>query len=380
MEYEVPFVDYYKKHGISPVSQDITDINKHFRRRHALYKHLGLPSGLLKGKRILEFGPGSGHNALFTASMAPSLYVFVDGNPIGLSRTKTLLGQGKEFVFVESLIDNFTSNEKFDVVICEGLLHHQEKPREMLKHVASFVNTDGILLITCIDAVSHISDALRHYAGRLICDVSLNFNDSVSLLSSVFQEHLNTLKFASRPVEEWVMDSILQSYTGNLFSIQDAIQIVCEDFDISGVSPHFFKDWRWYKQICDVGNGFNDIMIECYQKNLHSLLDHNCIPFEREAYLNLILMKKAVHIFDLIHMTDKQDEPSLYIAEMIDAVNSFCEDVRSFDKEAFESLKDYQSLLQNIAEGEKEYNWGKFRSFWGRGQQNLSFVRKLAPL
>jgi hypothetical protein len=60
------------------------------------------------------------------------------------------------------------------------------------------------------------------------------------------------------------------------------------------------------------------------------------------------LAQKAEHIYDLIRETDKQDNPPLYLSDMIDAVNSFNEEVQSFDQEAHEALNDYQVSLQNI--------------------------------
>src|SRR5436190_583873 len=87
----VPYLDFYKKHNIAPVAQDISDLQKHFARREALYRSLGLLPGYFKDKVLLEFGPGRGHNALYTKSLAPQKYVLVDANPVGLEATQALL-------------------------------------------------------------------------------------------------------------------------------------------------------------------------------------------------------------------------------------------------------------------------------------------------
>ena len=78
------FVDFYTKHDISPVQQDISSLEKHFQRRESLYKILGIIPVFLKGKKIIEFGPGSGHNAIYTATLNPGQYVLVDGNKRGI--------------------------------------------------------------------------------------------------------------------------------------------------------------------------------------------------------------------------------------------------------------------------------------------------------
>ena len=87
-------------------------------------------------------------------------------------------------------------------------------------------------------------------------------------------------------------------------------------------------------------------------------------------------MQKTARVYEIVTMTDKQDKPALYLSGMIDAVISLTEEVKTFDTEAYKALKDYQILLQTASNGSKEHNWGSFVSFWGRGQQNLSFVRK----
>ena len=74
------FLDYYEEYKIIPVNQNITDIKKHFRRRNALYRILGIPRGFVKDKSVIEFGPGPGDMALHTQSLEPKIYYLVDGN------------------------------------------------------------------------------------------------------------------------------------------------------------------------------------------------------------------------------------------------------------------------------------------------------------
>ena len=86
-----PFVDFYGQHRISPVTQDISDLTGHFERRESLYRHVGIVPGLISGKSVIEFGPGSGYNSIYTSSLKPRRYVLVDGNPTGLETTRSLL-------------------------------------------------------------------------------------------------------------------------------------------------------------------------------------------------------------------------------------------------------------------------------------------------
>lgn len=59
------FLEYYKQNKISPVSQDISNLNLHIRRRNRLYTLLGVNADSFKGAKILEVCAGSGYNTLF---------------------------------------------------------------------------------------------------------------------------------------------------------------------------------------------------------------------------------------------------------------------------------------------------------------------------
>jgi ubiquinone/menaquinone biosynthesis C-methylase UbiE len=91
MNKPIPYITFYSENKINPVSQDISDIGKHFRRRESLFRHLGIAPALIKDKNLLEFGPGGGYNALYTKSLSPAKYVLVDANPTSLDTAKRLL-------------------------------------------------------------------------------------------------------------------------------------------------------------------------------------------------------------------------------------------------------------------------------------------------
>jgi len=118
MNQDQAFLTFYQEHNISPVSQDISDTKKHFYRRDSLFRLLGIPPLLVNGLSVIEFGPGSGHNAVFTASLSPSKYVLVDGNTLGLTQTKEKLDQlsFRNYQIVNSLFLDYVSDERFNLV------------------------------------------------------------------------------------------------------------------------------------------------------------------------------------------------------------------------------------------------------------------------
>ena len=206
-KYKKAFLDYYEEHKISPVSQDISNIQAHYDRREALYRHLGVIPSFVKGKSVLEFGPGSGHNALYTASLAPKRYVLVDGNPTGLEETRNRLKDcNANIAVVESLIETYETDERFDIVMCEGVLPWQQNPQALLKKVASFVATGGVLLISCNNEISQLSELLRKLQALLVVDKNEPLKKRVEALLPVFDADVKSLAGMSRPTEDWIID------------------------------------------------------------------------------------------------------------------------------------------------------------------------------
>jgi hypothetical protein len=53
------FIKYYGEHNISPVRQNIDDIELHYERRKKLYRQCGIPTIAFRDAEILEIGPGA---------------------------------------------------------------------------------------------------------------------------------------------------------------------------------------------------------------------------------------------------------------------------------------------------------------------------------
>ncbi len=145
MQDKVAFVGFYESNHISPVSQDIVDLNKHFQRRESLFRSLGLLPAFIAGKSVLEFGPGSGHNALYMASLKPGRYELVDGNPKGVQETRERLAaySDSQVEVHQSLFEEFQTDAQFDLVWAEGCLPHQSEPLPLLDHISLFVARGG---------------------------------------------------------------------------------------------------------------------------------------------------------------------------------------------------------------------------------------------
>lgn len=377
---ERPYVDFYTKHSISPVCQDISDFKKHCERREYLYRRLGIPALLVQGRALLEFGPGSGHNALFFHSCNPARYVLVDANKTGLYQCEALFKDkfpSSPYELIESYIEAFQTDEKFDLVLCEGLIPAQNDPKLFTEHVASFVNAKGICVITTHDVVSYFSELLRCLIGTILIKEEMAFDDQVETLVKVFGPHLSHLKGMSRSHEDWVIDNIIHKSmwkNSSLFSIYEAIDALEDSFDVYGVSPFFVTDWRWYKDVYGERRRFNEVAKECYLKNVHNLLDYRHLSESNKIDANQKIMELCDTVWKLI-ISYGNDRQLCTLQSIADNLKPLEIEIRKVFPETADALLDFRQNLSNAAEISTDTDWGRFAAWWGRGMQYVSFMK-----
>jgi SAM-dependent methyltransferase len=374
------FVDFYTKEGISPVTQDIEDLEKHFRRRHALYRHVGIVPSLLFGRSVLEFGPGSGHNSIVTAAMHPARYILVDANPVGLERTRDLLGQltddgATDISVIESYIEDFETSERFDLVLCEGVLPTQEAPTELLSHIAQFVKPGGIILITCIDAASYLAEQLRRFAATLATHEESSTEEKLAVLVPLLGPHLDTIEGMGRSHEDWILDNLIQPFHGRaLMGLEEAIDALHPEFSVHGTSPNFLVDRRWYKRITGPASDFNAIANQVYLSELHNFIDARTAHSVRDPQDNRALLAACNEAYQAI-VSHSETHDSTASARVMQALKTLRGEMASLDPLTVRSFDDFLAVAQRLETGERDVDWGDFASWFGQGQQYLSMVR-----
>lgn len=373
---KTPFVDFYKSRGIIPTRQDISDLDRHVERRLSLYRHLGLPPGALRNASVAEFGPGSGHNAVVTGLQGPRRYLLVDGNPPSLKSTKALLKRHcpkLRFELRQSSILRFRSEERFDVVLCEAVIPTQNNPPAFLRHVARFVRSGGVLVITCMDPISLLPEMLRRWLAWDLVRKTPDFDDQVALLAKFFRPDLQALPGMSRPAEDWVIDQILHPWAGPLFSIPQAVAALGSRVMVLGCSPHFLADWRWYKTIHGDACTDNSFAVNSYYRLGLNLLDfrvqldgapesavQNAERIAQTIYDRIFARERGQRNFTAREMT-LQLKPLTRILRRHSPVTA--RSAESFAAFVGSGMKDLRQLRE-------------FRGWWGRGQQYLSFVKR----
>ena len=374
-----PYLDFYRANAISPVRQDISELKKHFDRREALYRHLRISPGLLKGHSVIEFGPGSGHNAIYTSSLEPKHYVLVDGNEVGLKDVKKTLeahrGGTTHYEVHASLIEEYDSNQRYDLVLCEGVVPFQIQPKEFARHVAKFVKPGGLLVITTIDGVSFLGEATRRLIASSLIEFEAPAQERLKVLRPVFAPHLATLPGMSRSVDDWIYDNILIPYGGHLFSIEDAITALDDLFDAYGVSPSFFTDWRWYKNVHGESRDYNRRAVDQYIQNVATLIDYRVEipPMPRNVGRRILSLAEKTFYTMSKAENSNSTKPYPQIANWLRDIATLVGDE---SKITAASLAEVADFIERPARASRLPSFRNFKSFFGRGQQYLSFIRR----
>lgn len=376
-----PFVDFYRANRISPVEQDIADRQRHFERRDALYRHLGLVPSFLAGKRVLEFGPGSGHNALHTLALDPARYTLVDGNPTGLDRSRALLAgepNAGAVEFVESMIEDFRADGEYDLVLCEGVIPFQIDPPAFLAHVARAARPGGVVIATTADAVSVLPEMLRKLMARLTVPGDAPAERQLAALRPIFRPHLATLAGMSRPHDDWILDQLVQPWVGELLSIKDAVAALDGEFDLHGSSPKFLTDWRWYKSIHGPERRWNETAVHAYLANLHSLLDHRVSFAPRDPKANAILLRLAEQAYAAISGIDRGGAAKAAGEQVLDCLDGIYDQIGAFSLDIAGAINDAAVAIDMLLQRGPlpVLACGRLVPWFGRGQQYVSFVRR----
>ena len=283
-------LNFYVENRISPVSQNIDDIDLHFHRRTGLYRALGLAPSLFKDRDVLEVGPGSGHNSIVTATFGMKSYDLVEPNPAGFDKMVSLFGahqvKNNAIQFFNVRLEDFPEEKNYDIVLCEGLIPGLSNQDTFLQQLASKVRSGGILVVTCADAVSVFFESLRRYLARILVSRSdVNAPNSggakrvACMLADTFNSHLHSLKGMSRPVEDWVWDNLLNPASASLaasneFSIERCLNVLGDKFYFYGANPVFMDNWTWYKDLPRTPRDYNEPFVKSFTSQRHNFLHY----------------------------------------------------------------------------------------------------------
>lgn len=373
------YLDYYGNHDISPVRQDISNIDIHYRRREKLYRQCGIPVIAFKDKDVLEIGPGGGYNTLALFQWDIKHADLVEPNKKGREDMwKLFTEQGisvEKYHIYSCMIENYTTTKTYDIIIAEGFLYAVDNKREIINRCKSLMAKHGIIVVTCSDHMCCFIELMKRLLGHIIVkDVDL-YDDKVEYLVSFFAPQLSKLKGVSRSPREWVQDQILNPAFLNMdFSMSQAIDYFGDEYDILGTSPNIFTDYSWYK---DIWFDYKDDYKKQFARKRASML--------MAGMPEKILSPKAINnmesFFDVINDLEIRYEQTLNERYVLDIRKCICKMRNSLLPVGSNFMKVYDEIDEALSEA-LEYGavnlekYPHFFSAFGRTQQYIAFVKE----
>ncbi len=375
------FLEYYGEHHISPVRQNIDDIEIHYERRKKLYRQCGIPIRAFYNAEILEVGPGGGYNTLAFFHWGCKHIDLVEANPTGIEEMEDLFAMhsvmDKQYKIFPCRIENYNTQKRYDIIIAEGFLPSIYNQKEVISKLSELVAKNGIIVITCSDNVCYFIETLKRLVGIAITADILEYEQKVEKLVDFFSPQLSKLRGVSRSARDWVQDQILNpaGANGMELSLDQAISYFGDEFDILGSSPQMFTDYSWYK---DVWYDYKeDNKIQFKRKRL-SLLQAN-MP---EVILPEEQADRLVKHFEQIKNLESKYEKDLNANE----INLILEEMqlmkelvhKYFDNHFIDVFHESEQILKCLLY-KANINMDKYPNFFsafGRTQQYISFMKK----
>ncbi len=378
------FLEFYGKHDVSPGNKELEEWAEFKRKRTNLYRQLGIPIQCFKGKDILEFGPGSGHNALaimmdFSGNLnfGEGHMDLVEPNLSGrndIMRIFDMKNIPKEcYTLYSEVLEDFTLNKKYDFVIAEQFLPHISNWKECIEIIKNYTVKNGIAIITCADTIGQYVERTKRLVGQYIVKDIDNFNEKVDMLTTLFKPQLSKIKGMNRTYEEWVQEEILNDafLCAHPMNINDAIEAFGNEFDILGASQNIFTDYSWYKNL---DYDYISAYKKQYNQKKHMFLlagvSEETIRTEKE---NAALEEAVICANECAEKFETTKELDiLSYKKAIEKVTKYSDNqtISQFNEETIEILKAAEKSLPNM---EKFNVWS---SCFGKTSQYISFVRK----
>lgn len=370
---ERPFLDFYEKHSVIPTKLEIDDQSKFFRQRDFLFETLGIPTHFLSGSNILELGPGTGQKAAHLLSLNPASYTAIDNNPASISATKDIITRsgfkGTSKVIESDFLD-YKGTEKYDLVIAELVIPTQNDPLLFLNRLTDHLVLGGLLIFTCMDPISLLSETLRTAIVKDLQLVDDNLQHSADRIVDFFSEDLDLLPGMNRKRSDWAIDQIIKPPVGPILDLPSALESLSKVAIFHGSSPRFTEDYRWYKSPEISVESLSKITTLNYWEKCHNFLDFRTTLTPVKPEENKLLFDLSNEIYSAVHESN-------WVPNSRKIIENRCRKIQKLiSATSPATVFAVESFLSYWLSGDAKY-LEKFRPWWGRGTQYVSVIKSV---
>lgn len=379
------FIDYYSKYKISPVKQDLTDMDKHFYIREMLYQALGVPATYFKDKNVVEIGPGGGYNAIVTSTFDPKYYQLIDANETGIKDIKNLFKKynlrDDHVNIVNCFAEEFHTNREFDIAICENMLCCIKNNYEVLEKMDSLLTKNGIMIVSCADEISIFYDMTRRlFANILVQREGVEgFTEKVNMFVEAFSSHLKTLKGFYKIPFDWCADNLMGKALYNTsLAVPDLLEFFNDKYHFYQITPNIVVDEQWHKEIPLSIQDYNNRKKSLFQKTWHNIFHYQVMSEQRDERDNIELRKFCREYFNLIEKSEDNGYTEDTKITIINTLEKIYKNLENIDPLITNSLNEIMEFLKKdeITVFSISNDFKYFHSAFGKGQQYFSMIKK----
>jgi len=210
---EEAVISLYKK--VNPSYVDIISDREKYKlisnSREIVSKNLKLDFLLPRFKKIVDIGGGTGESALFRALFGKDIETtIIDRNEKALVYAKMLFDRHNEKLNTKqkSLFELDQSDiAGYDLVVCEGVLHHTAEPMTGLRHILGLMEKGQFLYIALAEESGWFRRQMQRDFVRNYCDGEAEI---VQRSKIYFKEHIeNSMKYGGRSEESIIYDTFV---------------------------------------------------------------------------------------------------------------------------------------------------------------------------
>ena len=204
---EIPSNYFYNKNS--------NEYSKVIKNAEYMYKYnLKLPPEMFKGKKLIDFGAGTGENTIYLANWGAKC-TLVEMNPIAHNISKKVFKKYsksiKDHKFINSSIFDVNIKKNFyDIVHCRGVLSHTSGKEIAFKKISSALKKGGIIIFGDPNKSGGFQNMLQRFA---VYNFSNNDEDMVKVSEFLFKDDIDRSYAAVRRTrreiifDRWVIQS-----------------------------------------------------------------------------------------------------------------------------------------------------------------------------
>ena len=369
---ERPFLDFYEKHKIIPTSLEITHKQKFFTQRNYLFETLGIPTRFLSGSQILELGPGTGQKAEHLLSLNPASYTAIDNNIESIKSTQDMIkrsGFSGSATVTSADFSEYVDSNRYDLVLAELVVITQHDPLLFLDKLVKLLRPGGVLVYTCSDSISLLSEILRRAIVNKLEMVSDNLRDSADAIAKFFGPDLNSLNGMNRSHTDWAIDQIIKPTIGPQMTIADSLQSFQNEAVFHGSSPRFVEDYRWYKDPDSSIESLNSVAIENFWAKCHNFIDYRFNYKSLNSQVNQDIYAATNRLYSTV-------AEATWSYESEKTVTTDCQEIQSLISENCQGTNLSLAAFLKYWRTENIFDLEPFRPWWGRGTQYMSVMKR----